>query len=108
MCADRRIKAVEYVIWYASSTSDHLSILTDQFSKCSLFRCCRSPDDPRYPDCSCSASPESQQVPSQPYTAAPVQTFVTPAMWQHSVASVYEGGLKRSWDYESTMDVKRR
>jgi hypothetical protein len=34
--------------------------------------------------------------------AAPVQqqTFITPAMWQESVASVYEGGLKRSWDYD--------
>ncbi len=29
------------------------------------------------------------------------QTFVTPAMWQESVASVYEAGLKRSWDYDA-------
>ncbi|KAL1835586.1 hypothetical protein VTJ49DRAFT_6437 [Mycothermus thermophilus] len=35
-----------------------------------------------------------------PYPVAP-PTFVTPAMWQESVASVYEGGLKRSWDYDS-------
>jgi hypothetical protein len=42
-------------------------------------------------------------------TAAPVQTFVTPAMWQESVASVYEGGLKRAWDYDGHghMPVKR-
>ncbi len=44
--------------------------------------------------------------------AAPVQTaFVTPAMWQESVASVYEGGLKRAWDYDGGhgghMAVKR-
>lgn len=31
-----------------------------------------------------------------------VPTFVTPAMWQDSVASVYEGGLKRSWDFDNT------
>ena len=48
---------MEYVIWYASSTSDFLSILSDQFSKRSLFRCCRSPDDPGYPDCAFSAPP---------------------------------------------------
>ncbi|CRK30898.1 hypothetical protein BN1723_018437, partial [Verticillium longisporum] len=42
----------------------------------------------------------AQQMPAQQYSAAPVQTFVTPAMWQESVASVYEGGLKRAWDYE--------
>ncbi|KAK0630161.1 hypothetical protein B0T17DRAFT_489636 [Bombardia bombarda] len=52
----------------------------------------------------------SQQIPAQHYAAATVQTFVTPAMWQESVASVYEGGLKRSWagDYDSHMSVKRR
>lgn len=44
----------------------------------------------------------SQQIsPHTQYSAAPVQTFVTPAMWQESVASVYEGGLKRSWDYDA-------
>lgn len=41
------------------------------------------------------------------YSAAPVQPFVTPAMWQESVASVYEGGLKRAWDYDAHMGVKR-
>ncbi|KIH88085.1 C6 finger domain protein [Sporothrix brasiliensis 5110] len=41
---------------------------------------------------------------SAAYPTAPIpaqHTFVTPAMWQESVASVYEGGLKRSWDYDS-------
>ena len=52
--------------------------------------------------------PSSQQLSSQHYQAAPVQNFVTPAMWQESVASVYEGGLKRSWDYDGHMSVKRR
>lgn len=42
--------------------------------------------------------PSSQTMPPQQYSAAPVQSFVTPAMWQESVASVYEGGLKRHWD----------
>lgn len=48
------------------------------------------------------AAAASQQIsPHTQYSAAPVQTFVTPAMWQESVASVYEGGLKRSWDYDA-------
>ncbi|KAL8417818.1 hypothetical protein RB594_001446 [Gaeumannomyces avenae] len=43
------------------------------------------------------------QTSAQTYpTHAPVQTFVTPAMWQESVASVYEGGLKRAWDYDAS------
>ncbi|KAL2023263.1 hypothetical protein VTK56DRAFT_3386 [Thermocarpiscus australiensis] len=49
----------------------------------------------------------SQQMPTAHYPAGPVQTFVTPAMWQESVASVYEGGLKRAWDYDAHMPVKR-
>ena len=47
-------------------------------------------------------------MPQQAYAAAPVQNFVTPAMWQDSVASVYEGGLKRPWDYDPGMGGKRR
>ncbi len=43
------------------------------------------------------------------YAPAPVPTFVTPAMWQESVASVYEGGLKRDWDYDvSAMSMAKR
>lgn len=35
--------------------------------------------------------------------------FITPAMWQESVASVYEGGLKMGWDYDPSMtSMKRR
>ena len=53
--------------------------------------------------------PQAQQIPSHQYSAAPVQTFVTPAMWQESVASVYEGGLKRAWDYDSNaMSMTKR
>jgi hypothetical protein len=29
-------------------------------------------------------------------------------MWQESVASVYEGGLKRGWDYEGQPMMKRQ
>lgn len=54
----------------------------------------------------------TQPMPHQQYTAPPMQAFVTPAMWQESVASVYEGGLKRRWDYDSgtsmSEPVKRR
>ncbi len=67
-----------------------------------------------------SESPSLQDIQAQlqsgpqpiaaPQYAAPVQPFVTPAMWQESVASVYEGGagLKRGWDYNGQMSMKRR
>ncbi|KAK6069266.1 lipase regulator 1 [Seiridium cupressi] len=45
-----------------------------------------------------ASMPSGQAMPPQQYSAAPVQSFVTPAMWQESVASVYEGGIKRHWD----------
>ncbi|KAH6619263.1 hypothetical protein B0J18DRAFT_239553 [Chaetomium sp. MPI-SDFR-AT-0129] len=48
------------------------------------------------------------QLPLPPYPTATAQAFVTPAMWQESVASVYEGGLKRAWDYDSQMPMKRQ
>jgi hypothetical protein len=45
-------------------------------------------------------------LPPQQYSAPPVQAFVTPAMWQESVASVYESGaLKRHWDYDSGASI---
>ncbi|KAI0410073.1 fungal-specific transcription factor domain-containing protein [Xylaria palmicola] len=48
-----------------------------------------------------AAAPPPQLSHQQQYSAPPVQAFVTPAMWQESVASVYEsGGLKRHWDYD--------
>lgn len=45
--------------------------------------------------------------------APPVPSFVSPSMWQESVASVYEGGLKRQWEYDNssnmvTQAMKRR
>lgn len=49
-----------------------------------------------------------QNLSPQQYQVAPVPNFVTPAMWQESVASVYEGGLKRAWDYDGTSSMKRR
>ncbi|UKZ90917.1 uncharacterized protein TrAFT101_005918 [Trichoderma asperellum] len=57
-----------------------------------------------------SLPPGSQHsISPQQYAAAPVPNFVTPAMWQESVANVYEGGLKRSWDYDGiTPAMKRR
>ena len=50
--------------------------------------------------------PPMQPVPQ--YPTAPTQAFVTPAMWQESVASVYEGGLKRGWDYDGHMPAAKR
>ncbi|OBS19762.1 hypothetical protein FPOA_11487 [Fusarium poae] len=49
----------------------------------------------------------SHQISPPQYSAAPVPNFVTPAMWQESVASVYEGGLKRGWDYDGVAVMKR-
>ena len=55
-----------------------------------------------------SGMPTSQQMTSpQQYTAAPSNGFMTPAMWQESVASVYEGGLKRSWNFDGNDMMKR-
>ncbi|VUC35822.1 unnamed protein product [Clonostachys rosea] len=53
-------------------------------------------------------SSSQQPISPQQYTAATIPNFVTPAMWQESVASVYEGGLKRAWDYDSGPMMKRR
>ncbi|RDW87690.1 hypothetical protein BP5796_03384 [Coleophoma crateriformis] len=47
-----------------------------------------------------SLPPNSQPLPQQQYSAAPIPSFVSPSMWQESVASVYEGGLKRQWEYD--------
>jgi hypothetical protein len=41
----------------------------------------------------------TQPIPPQQYSGAAIPSFVSPSMWQESVASVYEGGMKRSWDY---------
>jgi hypothetical protein len=47
-------------------------------------------------------------MPPQQYSGAPIPSFVSPSMWQESVASVYEGGLKRQWEFEdSSINVKR-
>ncbi|KAL1845084.1 hypothetical protein VTK73DRAFT_1159 [Phialemonium thermophilum] len=52
---------------------------------------------------------QQQQIPTDQYAAAaaPIPTFVTPAMWRESVASVYEGGLKRAWDYQGTLSLDK-
>ncbi|KAF7559317.1 hypothetical protein G7046_g4836 [Stylonectria norvegica] len=54
-----------------------------------------------------AALPSAPQHITPQYSAAPVSNFITPAMWQESVASVYEGGLKRPWDYEGGPIMKR-
>jgi hypothetical protein len=54
------------------------------------------------------ALPNSNLPPaSQQYSGAPIPSFVSPSMWQESVASVYEGGLKRHWEYDEGMASKR-
>lgn len=36
----------------------------------------------------------------QQYSGASIPSFVTPSMWQESVSSVYNSGLKRAWEYD--------
>jgi hypothetical protein len=52
----------------------------------------------------------NQPMPPQQYSGAPIPSFVSPSMWQESVASVYEGGIKRQWgDYDDgTMNASKR
>lgn len=56
-----------------------------------------------------SLPPTTQQLPPQQYLPpVTIPTFVSPSMWQESVASVYEGGLKRQWEYDDNhMSSKR-
>lgn len=50
----------------------------------------------------------AQQLSAPAFSApAPMVNFIKPAMWQESVASVYEEGLKRSWDYDAMQAMKR-
>ncbi|PFH55537.1 hypothetical protein XA68_18086 [Ophiocordyceps unilateralis] len=54
------------------------------------------------------AAGDAQQTAVQPYPpAGSMANFITPAMWQESVASVYEGGLKRCWGYDAMQAIKR-
>ncbi|PHH77091.1 hypothetical protein CDD82_3668 [Ophiocordyceps australis] len=54
-----------------------------------------------------SMGSNAQSIPGQQYpTPTHISNFITPAMWQESVASVYEGGLKRSWDYDALQTLK--
>lgn len=48
---------------------------------------------------SSSAAAAAAAAASYPAPPMPPQTFVSPSMWQSSVASVYEGGQKRGWDF---------
>lgn len=54
-----------------------------------------------------SMATSAQLMPQPQYATGGLPNFVTPAMWQESVASVYEGGLKRAWDYDG-MSMKRQ
>ena len=44
--------------------------------------------------------PPGTQAQMGQYAQAAPGTFISPSMWQESVASVYEGGLKRGWAYD--------
>ncbi|KAI0392228.1 hypothetical protein F5Y17DRAFT_477892 [Xylariaceae sp. FL0594] len=53
-----------------------------------------------------SLSAAQPTLPPQQYSVPPPPNFITPAMWQESVASVYESGaLKRNWDYDSAGSI---
>ncbi|KAG5973559.1 hypothetical protein E4U55_000414 [Claviceps digitariae] len=54
------------------------------------------------------SSDAGQLAHAQFSSATSMPDFITPAMWQESVASVYEGGLKRAWDYDSSMANLKR
>ena len=48
----------------------------------------------------------ANNMPGGAYTGPPQPSFVSPSMWQESVASVYEGGLmKRPWDYDNNNNM---
>lgn len=47
------------------------------------------------------------QLSPQQYSAPPAP-IISPAQWQASVASVYEGGLKRAWDYDGSSQMMQR
>ncbi|QPG95259.1 hypothetical protein C2857_007915 [Epichloe festucae Fl1] len=56
-----------------------------------------------------SLSPNVGQMAHAQYSSATsIPNFITPAMWQESVASVYEGGLKRAWDFDGGMAGMKR
>lgn len=42
------------------------------------------------------------QAISTPQYAVPTLSYATPSMWQESVASVYETGQKRRWDFNDS------
>lgn len=54
--------------------------------------------------------PNPNSMPSQQYSGPAIPSFVSPSMWQESVASVYEGGLKRQhqWDYDENVAKRAR
>ncbi|RAL60471.1 hypothetical protein DID88_000246 [Monilinia fructigena] len=52
-----------------------------------------------------SLPPGSQPMPPQQYSGAPIPSFVSPSMWQESVANVYESGIKRHWDYSDPNEM---
>ncbi|KAK0123171.1 hypothetical protein ONS96_010171 [Cadophora gregata f. sp. sojae] len=54
--------------------------------------------------------PNPHTLPPQQYSGPAIPSFVSPSMWQESVASVYEGGLKRQhqWDYDENVAKRAR
>ncbi|PVH76410.1 hypothetical protein DL98DRAFT_551174 [Cadophora sp. DSE1049] len=54
--------------------------------------------------------PHPHTLPPQQYSGPAIPSFVSPSMWQESVASVYEGGLKRQhqWDYDENVAKRAR
>ncbi len=46
-----------------------------------------------------TATRQQAFFPPQHYSGTTMPNFVSPSMWQESVASVYEAGMKRVWDY---------
>jgi hypothetical protein len=55
-----------------------------------------------------SGAAQQHLLAQQQFVVPAAAAFVSPSMWQESVASVYEGGLKRGWGFDGGMEGGKR
>jgi hypothetical protein len=85
---------MEYGIWY-----DDFPLATNQNDVLITLPHIGAPEMSSAQDVqgvNATLQPTQQISPPQQFSSPP-NGYMTPAMWQESVASVYEGGLKRGW-----------